>query len=241
MRHWLAAAVLLAIPFAGVPATATADPVGVPLITGSATVQPGGSPLTFDVSGSNWTASGSWSDVNSLPFTSGCPGGVCSPGDTLSLRTTVMNDSLLNSSVGALGASATVMVDGHPMAGTTNGIVELLGQAMLNGGMVTLPPISGAGATLTAPFSVSGTVSGYNPFAQNPNLLFTSALSGTGMATINLTANPATGTYMASTVRYDFGGSTSPTPEPATWLLVGCALGLTWVATRRRRDAGEPA
>ncbi len=194
----------------------------------------GGTFLTFDVTGNDFTALGSW-DNGAIDFLSLCSGG-CTPGTNIPLSSRVMNDSLLPSTVGELGAGAIITYQGVALNGGR--VVELLGNIQFTTRGVTLPTVSPdqSGATLTAPFTMTGTVSGYNPFDYyNLTKLFTTDVTGAGTATMRLPFNPVTGTYSQfGALRYDFEAAMAPTPEPATTLLLGAGL-LTLAAIALRR------
>jgi PEP-CTERM motif len=88
------------------------------------------------------------------------------------------------------------------------------------------------------PFTFSGTVNGYleDPFSVGfTSPVFTRHLSGTGVASakfffINDSTSGPLFTIGGESLRFDFGRS-SPTPEPATWFLVGS--GILGVFSRR--------
>jgi hypothetical protein len=144
----------------------------------------------------------------------------------------VTNDSLLDASVGELGAGALITTNAGPLNGGR--VVELLGTVAFTTPPVRLPePGNSSGVTLTAPFTITGTVQGYNPFARDPTLLFTADLSGVGIARMSVPFNPHSGTFdPLGTLSYQFQ-TTAPTPEPASLLLFGA--GIVAVATKRFR------
>jgi len=190
-------AVLLCVAFA---ASATADPVTV--TSGTATVfTPGSTFLSFDVAGDKFTAVGTWALGTSDPIRVCGFGGICTPGSTVTLSTTVMNDSLVPASVGEVGAGAMITANGTPL--NEGRLVELLGAVNFTTSAVTLPlPGAGeTGITVTAPFTLSGTVSGYNPFARDPALLFTTDVAGGGLATLRMAFNPTNDSYTFGTLR----------------------------------------
>lgn len=223
---------------------ASADPVQV--TSGSAMVQDGGGTfLTFAVAGPLFSATGSW-DIGTLDFHAACASG-CAPGASITLSSMAFNDSLLTAEVGELGAGALITATGAPVNGGR--VVELLGKVSFSTPTVTLPaPAAGAsGLTLMAPFTLTGTVQGYNPFARDPRLLFSQEVGGTGLATLTLPFNPWTQTYsMVGTLRYDFQ-TPAPTPEPGSLLLLSTGI-LVFGRTRQqsceiivKRGRPEPA
>lgn len=96
---------------------------------------------------------------------------------------------------------------------------------------------SGSLAFFQTPFSLSGSVSMFNPAG---TLLGTSSLTGTGnVSIIAQTTSGAVTSYNAQHISYQFaGGSTSTTPEPSTVALLALVLGVGWVARRRLGFAG---
>jgi hypothetical protein len=95
--------------------------------------------------------------------------------------------------------------------------------------------------TIAAPFSFSGTVSGYilNPFIHGfTEPAFTKTLGGNGTASALFLFNNSAETplFTATELRYDFGDA-APVPEPATLLL--CGVGTAVLAARGRRRRGE--
>jgi hypothetical protein len=88
--------------------------------------------------------------------------------------------------------------------------------------------------TVSAPFALTGIVRGYNPFARDPNLLFTAAVNGSGTAFLSMASSPD-GTLSLPTIRYEFNPM-APTPEPATMVLTIGGLAFL-LASRRPRTA----
>ncbi len=129
------------------------------------------------------------------------------------------------------GAVATLNGVTYPQVGGANSPnqlgFELTGTA--------IAPAFGAATALqvTAPFALAGTFS-FGPDTTSPEIT-TLDLAGHGTATVGLVrgAGDLSNTWVYNGVRYDFGSSTVPTPEPASLLLLGS--GLLVLARRRWR------
>lgn len=233
MRGWFFLSCLVLL-FATDVDPASAD--SIQISSGTATVlQPGGGTfLTFEVAGSDFTAVGGW-DLGLSNYLTTCRMG-CSPGQLVSLSTVVFNHDLLDASVGEVGALARITHNGA-LVNPPSGLVELLGSVTLTTSVFALPvPPPGADRIMvTLPFVLAGTVLGYNPFPRDPVLLFSTDVAGGGIATASLPFFPPGGSYLPFfTLRYDFEPP-APIPEPASLLLVSAGVGAIALRNRRAR------
>ena len=96
--------------------------------------------------------------------------------------------------------------------------------------------LSSDNLSFTAPFTMTGSLAAFTA-ANDPNPPFYSTdLVGSGLATIAFTG-PAGGLYNAQSITYDFTSpGPSPTPEPASIVLLGSGAALLW---RKRRSRAE--
>jgi len=113
--------------------------------------------------------------------------------------------------------------------------VYYTGSMTIRAGSVIVPDLADR-AVLSAPFTASGFLAGYDNIAGTGALLFSTALSGRGTASVtfrNLHLPGIEGIH-ADSISYQFDDS-APIPEPATLLLVGSGLSAMYLRRRRRR------
>ena len=119
----------------------------------------------------------------------------------------------------------------------------LMGDLTFTGSDTAIPAFPVTAETqlfsLTAPFSFTGNVSLYDrlidgPFELTP--LVTLALSGQGLARVDLIGDNASGTPRFTRYRTVYDFSSSQTPEPATVLLL--TTGAAMLYRRRSREGG---
>jgi hypothetical protein len=123
-----------------------------------------------------------------------------------------------------------VTFEGHTLLniGGTGG--ENGGLILQLSGSVFVPAIGPAPIVLTAPFGLSGSLLG-------PRNAYEVPIRGGGLATVRLA--PISGLWELQGVRYDF--VPTPTPEPATLVLVSGALaGAAFRARRRQSITSRP-
>jgi len=109
---------------------------------------------------------------------------------------------------------------------------RLQGSLRLTTAPFTADVQSGVTAFFQTPFSMTGTVSMFDPAG---NLLRTTSLNGAGQASILARTLPGVITaYETQHISYQFGaaGQAAPTPEPASIALLGLGLGGGMVGKR---------
>ena len=98
---------------------------------------------------------------------------------------------------------------------------------------VTIPNSTDPIITITTPFTMTGSVFVHSLDDLNHPVIFSTTVSGSGIATLTLTMSQLfePGGYIYSNVRYDF----APVPEPTTLSLLGAALAALAARYSRRR------
>jgi hypothetical protein len=132
---------------------------------------------------------------------------------------------------------------GHGAA-TIGGInysqVYYTGVVSLSAPLVAIPFDTSPLITIEVPFTLSGFINGYETSARDTSPIFSMMLSGQGVATMILRSYFVEGfgqLYEFQSVTYNFSSAT-PTPEPATLLLLGTGLTALVARYRRRKSQG---
>ena len=204
--------------------TVRADPVTITTGVVTFTDEPG----LFDISGTGFDASfgwfpvrvggGTWFDV--------CPAGGCAPESVIEWGTR----SYVKSPFFDVAGVATVGDTTYPEV-----YFDVL--ATFTGPGVTLPgPVDGFQvAQLTAPFTFTGTVTGYGDSSRTGSSLFSLELAGSGNAVTWFVGQG--GRYFHDIdLDYRFAAA-DPIPEPSTIVLLG--TGLIGLLRRRRRGVRD--
>jgi hypothetical protein len=215
LRTLLIVATTLAI--VGVPHRANADPI---VVTGGSIIQ------TFGIDLPGFTVTGTDSRFTGVLAIGGerCCG--FSPGDLV--------DVSRSFPVSPLPVQSSTQIAG----GTAYPDAYLRGSFTFTAVPFVAPPITGDSDSflLTTSFDMTGQLSGFTGPQASPSLLFSVPIAGSGIATVSGSV-PGGQFYVGNSIAFQFQDpNASPTPEPATVVLVGTAILGVFAAAARRRE-----
>lgn len=127
--------------------------------------------------------------------------------------------------------AGSVLIDGNSYPGVNH----FEGLFTFTSGSFVLPVDGTPTLTVTDTFTFNGFFFGYDPNVQGP--VFSTQLTGTGLVTMSLFLGQD-GLYYINGLKYEFGQTGAPVPEPATLLLLGSGLAGLAVRARRRKAQG---
>jgi hypothetical protein len=208
------------------PTAAWAGTIGVPLTDGTLTLQVSGGSVndsTLIATGPDFSFGAASGPFGFLPPRCGVSDN-CSPGSSFAASTGVLDPIGGGVTYAGVSQNFNIGMGGSARAGWT-----------VTAGSIVMPPI-GDPFTVTTPFRLDIQVALADCatcFTKSTTLL----AAGAGDATFSFA--PLGSSWGLTSGVYEVTIPINPVPEPSTWLLVPTAVGLAWLARKKRKANKE--